>query len=264
MRADGPEPMPRVRLEFDLDGEVYPELHAALSTLTSPEARAERLRQLAAAGLVWEKVRLHGAAAAPGYGDAAMASTMPMPTPAPRPRKSAAARKSPPAAATPLPEVPPQPRARPRPERPPAIPKGFVDLDLDVELDDLADATAADAAEVAQIVRELPVLVDVVVEPDVPAAELPAWARPDPVVPAAHALAEEEGDAYVVDSEEAGDAGDVGDLGDAVHLHRVPGDDTDADADAASGDVHVTALVHKPSTRSRLMRMKDRGLFKNG
>jgi hypothetical protein len=28
--------------------------------------------------------------------------------------------------------------------------------------------------------------------------------------------------------------------------------------------LHVTALAHKPATRSRLMRMKERGLFKNG
>ena len=57
--------MSTVRLEIELDSEVYPELHAALTSMRSARSRAERLRQLAATGLVWEKVRLHGAAAAP-------------------------------------------------------------------------------------------------------------------------------------------------------------------------------------------------------
>ena len=55
--------MPTIRLEFDVDSELYPELHAALSRLGSTRARGERMRQLAAAGLVWENVRIHGAAA---------------------------------------------------------------------------------------------------------------------------------------------------------------------------------------------------------
>jgi hypothetical protein len=51
-----------VRLELDIDGDVYPELYAALSTLGQPMLRDERLRQLAAMGLVWEAVRIHGPA----------------------------------------------------------------------------------------------------------------------------------------------------------------------------------------------------------
>ncbi|MCR5883807.1 hypothetical protein LRS03_13445 [Rhizobacter sp. J219] len=73
--------MPTLRLEFELDSEVYPELHAALSLLKSSRARAERVRQLAAAGLVWEKVRLQGSAAV----------VEPLPAPAPPPLRCAAA-----------------------------------------------------------------------------------------------------------------------------------------------------------------------------
>src|SRR4051812_11275760 len=52
--------MPVVRLALDIDGDVYPELCAALSAIKNPVLRAERLRQLAATGLVWEVVRVHG------------------------------------------------------------------------------------------------------------------------------------------------------------------------------------------------------------
>lgn len=143
-----------MRLEFDIDSEVYPELHAALSALTSTRARAERLRQLAAAGLVWEKVRIHGSAAVA------------------------------PAAAEPA-----RRRSRPGPH------------------------------DSEQAIRELPVLRDVVPYSDV---------------------------------------ADVAELG----LPPEPEDDDEAGLPEAA--LHVTALSHKPATRSRLMRMKERGLFKNG
>ena len=52
-----------MRVVLEIDGEVYPELHAGLSAIARPEAREERLRQLAAAGLMWESVRMRGAAA---------------------------------------------------------------------------------------------------------------------------------------------------------------------------------------------------------
>ena len=50
-----------VRLELDIDGDVYPELYAELTTL-GQAMRDERLRQLAAMGLVWEAVRIFGPA----------------------------------------------------------------------------------------------------------------------------------------------------------------------------------------------------------
>lgn len=49
-----------LRLVLEIDGDVYPELHAHLCALRRPAAREERLRQLAQAGLVWETVRLSG------------------------------------------------------------------------------------------------------------------------------------------------------------------------------------------------------------
>ncbi len=52
--------MALLHLAFDLDPDVYPELHAALSLIASDSGRGERFRQLAATGLVWEKVRIHG------------------------------------------------------------------------------------------------------------------------------------------------------------------------------------------------------------
>lgn len=52
-----------MRLVIEVDGEVYPELHAGLSAISRPEAREERMRQLAACGLVWESVRMRGTVA---------------------------------------------------------------------------------------------------------------------------------------------------------------------------------------------------------
>ena len=50
-----------VHVELDIDGDVYPELYAVLAALRQPMLRDERMRQLAAMGLAWEAVRLHGA-----------------------------------------------------------------------------------------------------------------------------------------------------------------------------------------------------------
>jgi hypothetical protein len=50
-----------IRLELAVDSEVYPELHAVLTAICDAASRGERLRQLAATGLVWETVRIHGA-----------------------------------------------------------------------------------------------------------------------------------------------------------------------------------------------------------
>ena len=57
-------PVRVIRLELEVDGEVYPELHAALAAVGNDASRGERLRQLAATGLVWETVRIHGASVA--------------------------------------------------------------------------------------------------------------------------------------------------------------------------------------------------------
>ena len=84
-----------VRLELDLDGDVYPELYAVLTALGQPMLRDERLRQLAAMGLAWEAVRIHG----PAVTQLPTAPTPPtaMPeraVPAPRSASRAAAKSS--------------------------------------------------------------------------------------------------------------------------------------------------------------------------
>jgi hypothetical protein len=88
-----------VRLELDIDGDVYPELYAALTALGQPMLRDERLRQLAAMGLAWEAVRIHGPAvtqlpawAAPPPAMAERAG-VPAPRSASRPAAKSPARK---------------------------------------------------------------------------------------------------------------------------------------------------------------------------
>jgi len=54
-----------IHLEFDVDSDVHPELHAMLSSIGSGMSQGERLRQLAATGLVWETYRLQGQFASP-------------------------------------------------------------------------------------------------------------------------------------------------------------------------------------------------------
>jgi hypothetical protein len=51
-----------LHFEFDIDSEVHPELYARLASLARRGAREEKLRQLAATGLIWEIDRLHGPA----------------------------------------------------------------------------------------------------------------------------------------------------------------------------------------------------------
>jgi hypothetical protein len=49
--------MAALRLQCDIDSEVYPELHELLASIGSDMSREERLRQLAAIGLIWERTR---------------------------------------------------------------------------------------------------------------------------------------------------------------------------------------------------------------
>jgi hypothetical protein len=51
-----------LHLEFDIDREVYPELHDLLAAIGNGISREERLRQLAATGLIWERTRLRAQA----------------------------------------------------------------------------------------------------------------------------------------------------------------------------------------------------------
>ena len=54
--------MATLHLELDIDSDVHPELYVRLASIERSPARQEKLRQLAATGLIWEIVRLHGPA----------------------------------------------------------------------------------------------------------------------------------------------------------------------------------------------------------
>ena len=51
-----------LHVQVDVDSEVYPELHDLLASIGSCASREERLRQLAAIGLIWERTRLQAQA----------------------------------------------------------------------------------------------------------------------------------------------------------------------------------------------------------
>lgn len=236
--------MPTIRLEFDVDSELYPELHAALSRLGSTRARGERMRQLAAAGLVWENVRIHGAAAiGPNAAPDAPVDASPRRSPAP-----GRAERSPPAerrsaarsrAATAAPSVAVDDRGDPH----------FVDLAIDaVPAPPASERRRARAAPRLgdYVERELPVLRDIVGEAaEAPDAEArPAWV--DGPQPGPQAMAP--------GSDLPGRPAAEVDAADHEATSTVP-------ADAAT---HLPALALKPASRSRLMRMKEKGLFKNG
>ncbi len=284
--------MPTVRLEFDLDSEVYPELHATLAAL-NPQSRAERLRQLAASGLVWEKVRIHGpsamaspVAATPGAANAvapaasahlpgAMAMTAPVSAPPPgampqvvpvtppAPVKSSAPLRA--AVSLDLPEPLPvlerRPVAAKRTRATPAERRrasDFVDLAISAEPAALS-ATPLDRPsrlDVEQVIRELPVLNDVVM--DVEENEPPL---------AATTLADdrqaEQASPWAASSTYADDL-DPLPVTSPADLDSQPDDESAGDAPPSEDALHVTALAHKPQARSRLKRMKERGLFKNG
>jgi len=54
--------MATLHLELEIDSDVHPELYARLASIERSAARQEKLRQLAATGLIWEIARLHGPA----------------------------------------------------------------------------------------------------------------------------------------------------------------------------------------------------------
>jgi hypothetical protein len=54
--------MATLHLELDIDSDVHPELFVRLASIERSPARQEKLRQLAATGLIWEIARLHGPA----------------------------------------------------------------------------------------------------------------------------------------------------------------------------------------------------------
>ena len=78
--------MATLHLELDIDSDVHPELFVRLASIERSPARQEKLRQLAATGLIWEIARLHG----PAFSEPA-APTLVAPTGPPLDLGSAAA-----------------------------------------------------------------------------------------------------------------------------------------------------------------------------
>ena len=265
-----------LRLELDIDADVYPELYATLTSLVSDASRGERLRQLAAAGLVWEKLRirghaaLHGVAPEPAWSAAPAAA--PLPAPAARAPRSTASGRAPAAARGPA----PAPVAA---ETPRSAPPGFVDLALDaapvlapVPAPPPALASAvvpapppAPAVPVIPVAEPWPPVLMDVVEPESYGTAVPvsressrARARVDSPVPAGSGRAPPPAASTV----ESRTPRAVPPAAAALPPPTLP---LPVD-DLRDGPVPAPEPVieHRSSTRSRLLRMKEKGLFKNG
>jgi hypothetical protein len=200
-----------IHLALDIDSEVYPELHAALTAIGSDASRAERLRQLAATGLVWERIRT-GGDGLPGPGLLER----------PLPEKALPVAHAPtPVAHAPVPvaHAPVAVAVAHAPVRaaaPAPASAGFVDL-------------ALDAVQPPPAAAWPPVLVDVVDPEELPAAPHAVPSRRARVPPPA---------AYA-----------------PLQVDEPP-EPPPAPPQAP--------IEHHASTRTRLQRMRDRGLFKNG
>ena len=240
-----------LHLQFDIDSEVHPELHDMLCSIASSRSRAERLCQLAATGLVWERLRLHA------YGRIEVPDLGSEPVPAPEGGVSLPDE----AAAAPAAQAVPQGDATtarsadladfvdlsdavdlahldyPDPGPVDERPSGHQDVDhgaATVESEDKAvqlaaglllagnDAPGLPLHEIRSAVQALPVLTEVVA-----AAELPNM------------------NVRAATANEAAHAG----RGSALP--------------ASGAQIHELAPARKTATRSRLLRMKEKGLFKN-
>lgn len=213
-----------LHLALEIDGDVHPELYAMLAALITDGARGERVRQLASTGLLWEVLRAHGHLPAQHQQ-------------LPAAGESRAAALSP---ATP-------------PERRPTRKKSadFVDLAIDAVPEaellppPLPPGRGYDRDFEAAI-RELPVLNEVVdPSPSAPRRAPPAPAKPRK--PATRRGAEAAPRALTEPAEPAADA-----------PAELPSVRAPLDEDEAA------LIPHKPAVSSRLMRMKEKGLFKNG
>ncbi|RZL39498.1 MAG: hypothetical protein EOP35_03560 [Rubrivivax sp.] len=246
--------MALLHLQFDVDSEVHPELHAMLSSIGSTLSQTERLRQLAAMGLVWERLRLQA------YG------RMEVPDPGSEP---AAAREG----SGSLPHLPVAASVRAVPgddattDRS-ADPVGFVDLSDTVDLTHL-EIPGPDEADQGRSVHH-------VASHDVVSAEYmdravesaAAHSQRRGAMPELLPLHEIRGVVQeppllteVIGAAELADTSSVVALADeaqsgAGHADRggtMPG----------GAQIHELAPARKTATRSRLMRMKEMGLFKN-
>lgn len=226
-----------LHIQLDIDSDVLPELHAVLSAISKNLSRAERLRQLASAGLIWEHLRVHTNATASGVAkslvgvplaEAEAALDLPAATDAATATTTAAQRTPPADGTTPLPRTMFSPAA--------AAPSDVM-LDLALDLDGAFAAADGERPAPRQPAppRFVPVLHDVVenVDPVKAPARREGGAR-------SRAAAAREPVAEPPADEPAGEAPAAAPLDDAPPPPR------------------------KSGARSRLIRMQEKGLFKNG
>lgn len=213
-----------IHVEFDVDGDVHPELHAMLSSIGSDLSRGERFRQLAAAGLIWERIRVEARHPSPLHTPAAQlnAEGPAMPqrtTDAPEPRRSASDSG---------------PRAALAIDAPPA------------SMAPVIDAPASRDRNVEGAHGEIPVLVDVVAPDDT--LRLTAVPSRPRATPAAAGASQGIDQPATRASRPSDDVVDIRDWA----------------ADDAKPPGQVFALPQSTGVRPRLLRMKQKGLFKNG
>ena len=234
--------MAAIRLEFVIDGDVYPELHAALSSIGTAEARGERVRQLASTGLVWEAVRIHGSLPARTSGSSHTADhEHPL---APKGGSSRSRAKN---------------TVRPA-ERRAAVPSSRNELPVSApDADAVAapsrnhrSASAAHDRYRDEARPDVPVLSDVVhlASPAPTAADPAAPNRRPDRAPSGQLIAQ------------AADDRDRRPALPAFADHIV--EPADALQEEAVALAPVVPLRHTSASRSRLLRMKEKGLFRNG
>lgn len=213
-----------IHVEFDVDGDVHPELHAMLSSIGSDLSRGERFRQLAAAGLIWERIRIE--------------ARHPSPLQAPVAQPHAEGPAASPSAAD---------AAEPRRAAPDSGPRAALAVDAPpTPAAPMVDAPAGRDRNVDGAHREIPVLVDVVVPDEtLRLTAVPSRPRATPTEAAA-------GQGIDPPATRASRPSD-----DVVDIR-------DWAADEAKHPGQVFALPQSTGVRPRLLRMKQKGLFKNG
>lgn len=230
-----------LQLQVDISSDVHPELHAMLASIGDGAAQAERLRQLAAAGLIWEHLRAHvHSGVAVGLPVAAAA------------REGGTDRSQEPSVA-----LPPRP-ATEKESGGSNVAAGVGDMTIG-ELPILHDAIEAKdshrpASAAAKKAASCPSggrrseSLQAGLRNKAPPAEVVGNAKPA-------ALAAQPGEAC--DSKQ-----EIIRLARSTTSER-PKDDIDPDADVDDLDDY-SPPVRKSGTRSRLLRMKEKGLFSNG
>lgn len=243
-----------LHLQFDVDSEVQPELHAMLKSIGSHLSQAERLRQLAATGLIWERLRLqaYGHLEVPDVGTESAAA-----------REGSVSLLQRPTAAS----VPAVPRGHVTTAGRVEL-TGFVDLSDTVDLTHLdvpgpndgddgrsgqhaasQDVVSAENTDRAAQIAAAPLQPRGDMPEPLPLHEIRSVVQELPVLTEVIGAVEMPGTGAVVGLANEALAG----AGHADRGGTMPG----------VAQIHELASSRKTATRSRLMRMKEKGLFKN-